>query len=72
MLNDTELSVVRRGMNSKPHSIPKNAETEDYLKATGFEALIGYFEISGDKERLGQIFDSCRGLMTEMINKANK
>ncbi|MBP5313129.1 MAG: Mini-ribonuclease 3 [Clostridia bacterium] len=71
-LREDELSVVRRGMNSKPHSIPKHADIDDYLRATGFEALLGYLELSGNPERLSEILASCRESVEEYINGANK
>ena len=46
-LTDEELAVYRRGRGSKPYHTAKNASREDYLEATGFEALIGYL---GEKE----------------------
>ena len=51
-LTDDEMDFVRRGRNSKPRTMAKNASTKDYLKATGLEALIGYLYIKGDEERL--------------------
>lgn len=52
MLTEDEEAEFRRGRNSKPHNIAKNASLMDYKRATGFEALLGYVYISGDKERL--------------------
>lgn len=54
-LNDTELNIVRRGRNSSPNTIPKNADIADYKKATAFEALIGYLFLSNQTERLEEI-----------------
>lgn len=54
-LNDTELNIVRRGRNSSPNTIPKNADIADYKKATAFEALIGYLFLSNQTERLDEI-----------------
>lgn len=51
-LTDDEMDFVRRGRNSKPRTMAKNASTKDYLKATGLETLIGYLYIKGDEERL--------------------
>jgi len=51
-LTDDEIDFVRRGRNSKPRTMAKNASTKDYLKATGLETLIGYLYIKGDEERL--------------------
>ena len=46
-LNDEERSIVRRGRNAHPHTVPKNAEVADYRQATAYEALIGYLYLSG-------------------------
>ncbi len=51
-LTPKELDVVRRGRNAHPHTVPKNADIGQYHMATGFEALIGYLHLSGQKERL--------------------
>ena len=49
---EEEQSVYRRGKNAKPHTTAKNASTADYLRATGFEAVIGYLYLTGDMERV--------------------
>ena len=50
-LTEEERAVYRRGKNSKPHTTAKNASLSDYLKATGFEALIGYLYLTGQTGR---------------------
>ena len=56
LLTDEEISVYKRGRNAKVNSVPKNASVADYHKATGFEALFGYLYLSGNKERLAELF----------------
>lgn len=51
-LTEEEQAVYRRGRNSKPHTMAKNASAEDYLKATGFEAVLGYLYLKGDMPRV--------------------
>lgn len=51
-LTDEETSVYRRGRNSQPASMPKNADPADYLAATGLEAVIGYLYLKNDQDRL--------------------
>ena len=58
-LTEEELDVVRRGRNSNPHSTAKNADVVEYKYATGFEALVGYLYLSGQKERLEEILNKC-------------
>lgn len=51
-LTEEEQSVYRRGKNAKPHTTAKNASLSDYLKATGFEAVLGYLYLTDQMERL--------------------
>lgn len=51
-LTDEEAGIFRRGKNSSPHTKAKNATLQDYLKATGFEAVIGYLYLTGKNERM--------------------
>lgn len=55
-LTEEEWSIVKRGRNAKTTSVPKNANLIDYKYATGFEALIGYLYLTGQKDRLSEIF----------------
>jgi ribonuclease-3 family protein len=57
LLNEEEEAVYKRGRNAKSATVPKNADVRDYRMATGFEALIGYIYLIGDKERLAFILD---------------
>ena len=57
LLTDDELAVVRRGRNVKSRSHPKNADISEYHGATGFEALWGYLYLSGDRERMANLFE---------------
>lgn len=56
-LSEEEQYIYKRGRNAKSGTIPKNAELIDYKNATGFEALVGYLYLTGEKERLGFIFN---------------
>lgn len=49
---EEEQDVFRRGRNSKPHTMAKNASSGDYLKATGFEAVLGYLYLCGRMDRV--------------------
>ena len=59
MLTEDELYIYKRGRNAKSGTIPKNAEVLDYRNATGFEALIGYLHLTGNKERISLILQKC-------------
>lgn len=56
-LTDEEKDIVRRGRNAENHHLPKNANVEEYMYSTAFEALIGYLYLSKRDERLKEIFD---------------
>jgi len=48
---EEEQAVYRRGRNAKPHTTAKNASVADYMRATGFEAVLGYLYLAGNTER---------------------
>lgn len=52
VLTPEELAVYKRGRNAKSHTAAKNASIEDYRKATGMEALIGYLYVSDQFDRI--------------------
>ena len=56
-LTEEELDVVKRGRNYKRSSHPKNTDIITYKLSTGFEALIGYLYLSGEKTRLREILE---------------
>jgi ribonuclease-3 family protein len=51
-LTEEEEHVYRRGRNAKSPTSAKNASIQDYRRATGFEALMGYLYLSDQTERL--------------------
>lgn len=55
-LTEEELSYYRRGKNAHVHAVPKSCTPADYAKATGLEALFGVLWLSGQTERLNQLF----------------
>jgi len=56
-LTEEEEAVYRRGRNAKPHTTAKNATVQDYRKATGMEALLGYLYLNDKMER---VLELCR------------
>ena len=54
-LSEEERAVYKRGFNANPHTVSKNADHIDYLKATGFEALLGYLYLQDKLDRLTEI-----------------
>lgn len=61
VLADDELSVYRRGRNTKVNSVPHNADIGQYHAATGVEALFGWLYLQGRLERIEELF----GLITD-------
>ena len=57
MLSEAELAIYKRGRNAKSATVPKNADLTGYRRATGFEALIGFLELSEQHERLMEIME---------------
>ena len=55
-LTEEESAVYRRGRNAHVHAIPKNATHAQYGKATGLEALFGMLYLSGQNERICELF----------------
>jgi len=55
-LSEQELAVYRRGRNAHVHAIPKNATHGQYAKATGLEALLGSLYLSGQLDRIEELF----------------
>ena len=54
-LTEEELAIYKRGRNAKSYTSAKNASINDYRKATGFEALIGWLYLKGNFERMTEI-----------------
>ncbi len=52
ILTEEEMAVYKRGRNAKSATMAKNATMQDYRKATGFEALMGYLYLDNQWERM--------------------
>ena len=57
ILTDEEKDIVRRGRNTQNHHLPKNANVQEYMYSTAFEALIGYLYLTKQNARLKEILD---------------
>ena len=53
-----ELAVYKRGRNAKPYTMAKNATIEEYKKATGLEALIGYLYLTSQMRRAMELIQN--------------
>lgn len=58
-LTEDELRICNTARNVKNKTVAKNADLEDYKKATSFEAIIGYLYLTNQTAR-----------MTELLNKS--
>ena len=56
-LTEEETEIFLRARNSKSHHHAKNYSMNDYRRATGLEAVIGYLYLTGQIERLEELFD---------------
>lgn len=61
ILTEEEIQIFKRGRNSHVHTSRKNMDIQDYLDATGFEALIGYLYLTKKEDR---IFDLLKIIFT--------
>ena len=56
LLSEQELTYYKRGRNAHVHQIPKNATYAQYARATGLECLFGALYLSGQLDRLNELF----------------
>ncbi len=55
LLTEDEADVYKRGRNNT-HSAPKSASHAQYSRATGFECLFAYLHLTGESERMKELF----------------
>jgi ribonuclease-3 family protein len=55
-LTEQEHDWFRRGKNAHSHAAPKSATPQEYAKATGLESLFGALYLSGQTQRLNELF----------------
>ncbi|MDO5401597.1 MAG: ribonuclease III domain-containing protein [Eubacteriales bacterium] len=56
LLTEEETACYRRGKNAHVHAVPKSATPAEYAKATGLEALFGALYLSGQTDRINELF----------------
>lgn len=59
VLTDEEMSVYKRGRNTKVNSVPHKADIGQYHAATGLEALFGWLYLQGKVERINELYAVC-------------
>lgn len=57
-LTEEEAEIYRRGRNAKKPTKSKNASVAEYVRSTGFEAVLGYLYLTGQIERIEELFFS--------------
>ncbi len=58
LLTEQEQAVLRRGRNASKATVAKHATPQEYRASTGFEALLGWLLLTGQDERIQQLFDA--------------
>ncbi|MBQ8537892.1 MAG: ribonuclease III, partial [Clostridia bacterium] len=57
LLTEAEEDIFRRGRNAHArHAAPKHQDPAAYAAATGLEALMGYLYLTGQDDRLDELF----------------
>lgn len=56
LLSEEETDVYKRGRNVKVNTASKHSSLADYHSATGLEALFGYLYLSGQTDRIKELF----------------
>ena len=59
VLTEEEMSVYKRGRNTKVNSVPHKADISQYHAATGLEALFGWLYLQGRAERINELYAIC-------------
>jgi ribonuclease-3 family protein len=57
LLTEEEINIFKRGRNSHVHTQRKNMNIQDYMDATGFEAVIGYLYLMENISRSEEIVE---------------
>lgn len=56
-LSEEEVAIYKRGRNANGNHVPKNADAQEYRRATGFEALFGYLYLQKREDRIKELFE---------------
>ena len=55
-LSEEEASFFRRGRTMGHSSVPKRSTVSEYRAATGMEVLFGYLHVTGQEDRIAELF----------------
>jgi ribonuclease-3 family protein len=56
-ITEKELAILKRGRNATGNTVPKHADAAEYRRATAVECLFGYLYLTGQHERVRELFD---------------
>ena len=65
ILSEEEIYYYKRGRNSNHSQNGRKIKLHDYIKATGFEALIGYLYLESKFERIEELFTFVKNYVEE-------
>lgn len=57
LLTEDEFAMYKRGRNANSGHKPKNATEAEYHSSTGLETLFGWLYLSGETERVQELFN---------------
>ena len=74
LFTETEGDVFRRAKNAKKASKSKSASAVEYNRSTGFEAVLGYLHLTGQRERIEELLSmiddaQLKGIAAEKVYK---
>lgn len=69
-LSEDEMSLAKRARNKKISTKPKNVDPVVYKWATAFEALIGFFYLSEQHDRMEEIIQKSIQIIEKQDNSA--
>ena len=74
IFTEEEADIFRRGRNAKKPTKSKHASVAEYTRSTGFEAVIGFLYLTGEHERINELFSYIdeENLKGESVQKAYK
>ncbi len=58
LFTEEEAEIYRRGRNAKKATKSKNATPAEYNRSTGFEAVLGYLYVTGEKARIDELLSN--------------
>ena len=57
LLSESESEILRRGRNATGTTVPKHSTPADYRYATALECLFGFLHLTGENERICELFE---------------